>query len=84
MPVRLVEALRPTAATLSAGVATPQAQAGPLAVGKVVDGGEAVGHKTDPSSINMLTNKVFFIVMYINTKTEINNSNSSSCFKISQ
>ncbi len=45
LTVRLVEALRPTAVTLSAGEATPQAQAGPLAVGEVADGGEAVGSR---------------------------------------
>ncbi len=45
MPVRLVEAIRPTAATLSAGVATPQAQAGPHAVGEDAEGGEAAGSR---------------------------------------
>ncbi len=45
MPDRLVEDTRPTADSLSAGVATPQAQAGPPAAGEDEDGGEAAGSR---------------------------------------
>ncbi len=71
MPVRLVEDIRPTAATLSAGVATPQAEAGPPAAGEDEDGGEAAGsrHLARPVSEHIASPiKYYFILMYIKTK----------------
>ncbi len=71
MPDWLVEARRPTAATLSAGEATPQAQAGLLAVGELTEWGEAAGSRPQvrPPSKPLSMNIIFYL-LYIKTKNE--------------
>ncbi len=66
-----MEETYPTAVTLSAGVATPQAQAGSPAAGEEEDGGEAAGSRHTVRTISvhdMSTIKYYFIIMYIYTK----------------